>query len=321
MAYYDLPLNDLEKYLPVRYEEKDFDEFWEKTINESFKFPLNAEIKEANYYLETVEVYDLTFSGYKNQRIKGWYILPKMRNKKLPCIIEFIGYGGGRNFPFEHLIWPTAGYAYIIMDTRGQGSNWSKGDTPDYPEESNPHYPGFMTDGILNPENYYYKRVIVDALRCVELATTLKEIDKEKIAITGGSQGGGIALAVSGLSKNVKLLMCDVPFLCNFKRAVEITDDMPYGEIVNYLKIHRDKIDTVFKTLSYFDGVNFAVRAKAKALFSVALMDTICPPSTVFSAYNYYKGEKEIKIYPFNNHEGGQSYHTLEKLKFARENL
>ena len=86
-----------------------------------------------------------------------------------------------------------------------------------------------------------------------------------------------------------------------------------------FLKIHRDKIDTVFNTLSYFDGMNFAVRAKAPALFSVGLMDTTCPPSTVFAAYNYYAGQKEIRSYEFNLHEGGESYQDLEKLKFLKK--
>ncbi|MGC8765016.1 MAG: acetylxylan esterase [Brevinematia bacterium] len=321
MPYYDLPLEDLKKYLPERYEERDFDEFWERTLAETDKYPLDYHLEEVESYLKTVRVFDLTFAGYKNQKIKGWYILPIVRNEKLPCVVEFIGYGGGRSFPFDHLLWASAGYAHIVMDTRGQGSSWSKGDTPDYSEGINPHFPGYMTEGILNPENYYYRRVFVDAVRCVRLATLLPEVDKEKIAVTGGSQGGGISLAVAGLCKEIKLLLPDVPFLCNYRRAVEIVDTMPYGEITNFLKIHRDCVDAVFKTLSYFDGVNFAVRAKAKALFSVALMDTICPPSTVFSAYNYYKGEKEIKIYPFNNHEGGQSYHTLEKLKFVKRHF
>jgi cephalosporin-C deacetylase len=70
--------------------------------------------------------------------------------------------------------------------------------------------------------------------------------------------------------------------------------------------------------LSYFDGVNFATRAHAKTLFSVALMDDICPPSTVFAAYNHYAGPKQIKIWQYNNHEGGQSFQTLEKIKFMR---
>jgi cephalosporin-C deacetylase len=75
-------------------------------------------------------------------------------------------------------------------------------------------------------------------------------------------------------------------------------------------------VEKVFKTLSYFDGMNFAVRANAPALFSVGLMDDICPPSTVYAAYNHYAGSKQIKVYEFNNHEGGAIYQQVEKLKF-----
>ncbi len=82
--------------------------------------------------------------------------------------------------------------------------------------------------------------------------------------------------------------MPDVPFLCHYRRATEIMDTFPYNEIGNYCKTHRDKVETVFRTLSYFDGVNFAARAKAQALFSVGLMDMVCPPSTVYAAYNHY---------------------------------
>jgi cephalosporin-C deacetylase len=64
-----------------------------------------------------------------------------------------------------------------------------------------------------------------------------------------------------------------------------------------------------------------AKRAKAKALFSVGLMDDICPPSTVYAAYNHYGAAKDIRIYEFNNHEGGQSYQSLEKLKFLKTTL
>ena len=88
-------------------------------------------------------------------------------------------------------------------------------------------------------------------------------------------------------------------------RATQIVDTYPYQEIVIFCKIHRDRIDDVFRTLSYFDGMNFAARATAPALFSTALMDDICPPSTVFAAYNHYAGQKDIRVYPFNKHEGG----------------
>jgi cephalosporin-C deacetylase len=95
-------------------------------------------------------------------------------------------------------------------------------------------------------------------------------------------------------------------------------DSNPYGEIVRYLKVHRHEVDTVFRTLSYFDGTAFARRATAPALFSVALMDETCPPSTVYAAYNHYAAEKEIRVYPYNDHEGGQAFHDVEKLAYLR---
>jgi cephalosporin-C deacetylase len=207
-----------------------------------------------------------------------------------------------------------------MMDTRGQGSAWRQGDTPDLPAEgANAFYPGFMTQGILSPRTYYYKRVFTDAVRAIEVIWGHDAIDSRRVAATGISQGGGITLAVGALHEGVQAILPDVPFLCHYRRATTITDRAPYSEIANYLKIHRDMIETAFHTLSYFDGVNFAARVNAKAFFSVALMDFICPPSTVFAAYNHLRGDKDIRVYEFNDHEGGANYHTLAKMQYLRE--
>src|SRR4051794_3561859 len=93
-------------------------------------------------------------------------------------------------------------------------------------------------------------------------------------------------------------------------------DTHPYAEIAEYLKTHRDKVEQVYRTLGYFDVASHVRRADAPALFSVGLMDTVCPPSTVYAAFNNYAGEKEIREYPFNSHEGGQGFHDREKLAF-----
>lgn len=317
--FFDLPLSQLQTYLPPRTEPPDFDAFWQDTLAQTRAFPLDARFEPADFGLRAVESFDVTFNGFGGQPIKGWLILPAQRSGALPCMVEFIGYGGGRGFPTDWLVWANAGYAHLVMDTRGQGSAWRNGDTPDSESPgSNPQFPGFMTRGILNPRTYYYRRVFADAARAIETARAHPAVDAAQIAVTGGSQGGGIALAMSALADNVQLALCDVPFLCHYRRAVEITDADPYAELGKYLKVQRDKIETVFETLGYFDGVNFAARSHARALFSVALMDEICPPSTVFAAYNHFAGPKEIRIWEFNHHEGGESYQTLEKLKYTR---
>jgi len=324
MAFFDLPLNELKTYLPAREEPADFDSFWKSTLEEARTFPLNAKFERMDYGLVAQETYDVTYSGFGGQPVKGWLILPTPRagangRSPLPCVVEFIGYGGGRGFATDWLLWSSAGYAHFIMDTRGQGSTWSAGDTPDlYADGGNAHYPGSMTKGILDPKHYYYRRVFVDAVRAIEAARSYSDVDTSRIAVTGGSQGGGISIAAAGLVPDVVAAMPDVPFLCHYRRATEIEDGYPYKEIAEYCHVHRDKVDIVFNTLAYFDGVNFSARAKAKTLFSVALMDKICPPSTVYAAYNHWAGEKDIKVYPYNGHEGGQSFQTVEKLKFLK---
>lgn len=320
MSFFDLSLKELQTYCPDRDEPADFDAFWKSTLDEARAFALNATFEKVEYGLVAQETFDVTYCGFGGQAVKGWLILPAQRRGKIPCVVEYIGYGGGRNFPIDWLLWASAGYAHFVMDTRGQGSSWSAGDTPDlYAEGGNAHYPGSMTKGILDPKHYYYRRVFTDAVRAIEAARSHPDVDVTQIAVTGGSQGGGISIAAAGLVPDVAAAMPDVPFLCHYRRATEISDSYPYKEIAEYCHVHRDKVDRVFRSLSYFDGVNFSTRAKANTLFSVALMDQVCPPSTVYAAYNYWAGQKDIKVYPYNGHEGGQSYQNVEKLKFLRE--
>ncbi len=316
---FDLPLEELKAYKPARQEPPDFDEFWATTLRAARQIPLRADFRPAEAHLSLIQAFDVTFPGFDGQPIKGWLLLPRQRSGRLPCVVEYIGYGGGRGLPIDWLVYATAGYAHFVMDTRGQGSAWRTGDTPDpEPEGGNPQYPGFMTRGILDPKRYYYRRVFTDAVRAVETARSHPAVDPERLAITGGSQGGGITLAVAGLVPDLAAVMPDVPFLCHYRRATEIVDSFPYNEISQFCRQHRDKIETVFATLSYFDGMNFAARANAPALFSVALMDETCPPSTVFAAYNHYAASKDIRIWPYNDHEGGESFQTVEKLKFLQ---
>ncbi len=133
--------------------------------------------------------------------------------------MHYPGYGGGRDYPNKHLLFPSAGYSIFVMEIRGQGAEGGNGAiTPD-PVGSSPHADGFLTMGILDKKDYYYKRVFVDAVKSIEAA---KEHELTgKIALNGTSQGGGISLAVSGLSsavnQKIEAAMIDVPFLCDYK--------------------------------------------------------------------------------------------------------
>lgn len=306
MPRFDLSPAELRDYRPAVSEPSDFDAFWTSTLRDHSPSGESPTLEKVSTRLSLIDTWDVTFAGFDGHPIRAWLQLPAGAAGPLPGVVEFNGYGGGRGLPHERLAWVNAGYAYLFMDTRGQGSAWGTGgDTPD-PVGAGPATPGFMTRGIEDPETYYYRRVFVDAVRAVEVLRGLPQVDPDRVAVTGGSQGGAITIAAAGLVGGLAGAMPDVPFLCHFERAVGITDKHPYQEIVKYLSVHRGADEQVFRTLSYFDGVNFAKRATAPALFSVGHLDPICPPSTVFAAFNHWAAAgSQIVEYSFNEHEGG----------------
>jgi cephalosporin-C deacetylase len=322
MALTDLTLPELERYAPERTEPADFEEFWARTLAEARAHPMKPQFDPVDSGLRAVEVSDVTFPGFGGDPIRGWYLRPRGEQGPLPCVVTYIGYGGGRGMPHDWLLYSAAGYANLVMDTRGQGGRWSQGDTPDNsPAPINPQHPGFMTRGILSPDTYYYRRLITDAVRAVEAARVAPGVDPDRIAVGGGSQGGGLALATAGLADGVSAALIDVPFMCHWRRAMDIATEDPYPELVAYCAVQRHQVDRVFHTLSYMDGLNFAVRARRPALFSVALMDPICPPSTVYAAYHHYAGPKRMVVWPYNGHEGGTNYQQAEHLHFLHDTL
>lgn len=322
MARTDLSLPELEAYSPEREEPTDFDEFWTRTLAEARQHPMEPRFDAVDTGLRAVEVRDVTFPGFGGDPIKGWFLRPAGGLEPLPCVVNYVGYNGGRGLPHEWLFYAAAGYANLVMDSRGQGGGWTRADTPDRATDPlGPQHPGFMTRGIGAAETYYYRRLITDGVRAVEAARVAPGVDPDRIAVGGASQGGGLTLAVAGLAEGLAAALVDVPFLCHFPRAMDIAADGPYLELVSYCATQRHRVDTVLDTLSYVDGVNFAARASAPALFSVAMMDPVCPPSTVYAAYHHYHGRKRMQVWPYNAHEGGQAYQQAEHLRFLRETL
>jgi cephalosporin-C deacetylase len=310
-----MPLDELRNYLPAPPVAPDFDSFWNETLADNMKSSIIEMTKIQGPYTE-IDAYDVTVAGFNGDPIKGWFITPLALDAEVPCIVIFEGYGGGRGYPHEWLFWPSCGYAALVMDTRAQGRGHRFGESPDGAYPVGNHSPGFMTMGVEDPYNYFYRRVYTDAVCFIEAAAKLPNVDASRIVTAGASQGGGIAIAATGLSNKVFAAMPDVPFLCHMEHATKITDAYPYQEIVNYLRGDREAVSQIFHTLAYFDGINFARKAKVPALFSVGLHDPICPPETVFAAFNHWQGSKQIEIWPYSTHEGGGVVQNLKQAQW-----
>ncbi len=315
----DLPLSELRGYRPDVAEPADFDEFWADQLATARAQGGGPSFTAVDSPARHATVYDVTFSGYGGDPIKGWLLTPGQEAPDAAIIVEFVGYGGGRGDPLDWLRWSCAGHPHLIMDCRGQGGGWRSADTPDLGSSGAPSTPGFLTSDVMDPRSHYYTRLFIDAARAVDAARRWPGEAGRPIVTAGASQGGALAIAAAHLAGGVAATAPDVPFLAHPRRALEVTDNDPYCELAEYCKVNLDKADQAFATLSYLDVVNHAKRATAPALFSVALADTITPPSTVFAAFNHYAGPKDIAVYPYSGHEGGGTRHFLAQLAFLHQ--
>lgn len=284
----------------------DFDEFWADTLAEARSAAGSVTRRPVETGLVGVTVSELVYPGFGGHPIRAWLRMPARHEGRLPVVVHFTGYGAGRGAAIDDLLFATAGYAHLVMDTRGQGDGGTvdPGFEPIAPS-------GFLTRGITDPRSYYYRRVFTDAVRAVDAVRGLDEVDPDRVVVAGNSQGGGIAVAAGVLAGGVRAVLAQAPFLADLPRATSATPTYPYREIADLLARARGLESAVRSTLAYFDVVNLATRAQAPAWFSAGLMDDITPPETVFAVHNAWAAERHIVTWPFNGHDAGGS-HDLE---------
>lgn len=297
MPSIDMPLEQLRQYRPSLYRESDFDSFWDATLAEALRQPLNAELIPYHLPALDLECYAIRFDGFQGGRIAGWYVRPQARGT-FPGLCFYHGYSGRAPRLLDLLPYAAQGICVLSMDCRGQ--NGQSQDAAVYPEG---HHMGWMTQGIRSPQSYYYRFVYADAVRALELLAQRDEVDADRLAITGTSQGGGITLAVAALSDRPILALPDIPFLCDFRRAIAIAPTAPYTEIPGFLKLHPHVHEQAMRTLSYFDNLNLAPWIKCRTVISNCLCDDVCPPSTIFAVFHHVTAEKRIEVYPYHKHE------------------
>ena len=323
MPWYDLPENELTSYRTGTQEPPGLDRWWRERLDQAraaAREPVLTRYQAGTY--APVEAYDTEFSGADGDRIRAWYLRPAGEPQAAaPVVVKFIGYGGGRGRPAEHALLPALGYALLVMDTRGQGGKWSTGATGDHADgwHPGPENAQVMTRGIARPEDYYYTRLFTDAVRAVETACALT--GAARVAVTGASQGGGLSLAAAALVPElVAVCHADVPFLCDIQRAITLAPHAPYTEVPEFLAHQVDLVPAALDTLRYVDCALLARRITARCLLSVGLMDVICPPSTVFAAYNEITAGKDIAVHPFTGHDVPAA-HVERQLGHLREFL
>lgn len=141
-------------------------------------------------------------------------------------------------------------------------------------------------------------------MKALDLLRARGELDPDRIAVVGVSEGGGLALLVAALRDDVRAVAADAPMLCDFPLSVR-SAAWPYTEISGYIQEEPSRRARVESTLAYFDVVNFAPDVKCPALLSVGFHDPVSLPAAVYACANAMPGPTEVQALPEAGHEGG----------------
>jgi cephalosporin-C deacetylase len=302
MPLFELPLAELATYRGRNPRPNDFDAYWARALSELDSNDPRVELVPHPNPARFADCFDVWFNGVGGARVHAQYIRPRGGGPH-PAVLRFHGYSGNSQDWFDKLAWAAQGFAVAALDVRGQGG--LSEDTGGVPGTT---LRGHIIRGLSgNPDQLLFRQIFLDTAQLARIVMAFPEVDATRVAATGGSQGGGLTLACAALEPRIWRAAPVFPFLCDYKRVWEMDLAVEaYEELTYYFKrfdpthVHEDE---TFTRLGYIDVQHLAERITARVQMTTALMDTVCPPSTQFAAYNKIKSEKEMVLYPDFGHE------------------
>jgi cephalosporin-C deacetylase len=300
----DLPVPELYAWRGRNPRPADYDTYWERGLREMNATDPAAEWRPAAFETPFAECFDLYFTGTGGARVYAKFIKPKKAPGKMPAVFVFHGYTGNSGDWSGLLPYAAAGMAVAALDCRGQG-----GRSEDSGGVTGNTFRGHIIRGLDgDADNLLFRHIYLDTAQLVRVVSALPEIDADRLGALGGSQGGGLTLACAGLSPEIKRAAPCYPFLCDYLRVweMDLAKDA-YQEIKDHFRMfdpRHEREAEVFTKLGYIDAQFLAPRIKGEVLMFTGLMDTICPPSSQFAAYNKITSRKSVTFYPDFGHEG-----------------
>jgi cephalosporin-C deacetylase len=304
MPVFEMPLNELRQYQGRNPRPADFDTYWADALAELASVDANVELQPVDYPAAFADCFDLWFTGVGGARVYAKYLRPRRRAEAdQPAVVVFHGYSGSSPDWFALLPYVAQGLCVAALDCRGQG-----GRSADVGGVTGNTLNGHIIRGLLDsPRKLLYRSIFLDCAQLTRIVMDLPGIDPARVGVTGASQGGGLSLACAALEPRVKLAAPVYPFLSDYQRTWEMDLDVQAYEELRQLfrrfDPRHERADEIFTTLGYIDIQHLAARIQARVLLTVGLMDTICPPSTQFAAYNKITSAKDLLIYPDFGHE------------------
>jgi len=304
MPVFEMPLEEMKSYEGRNPRAADFDEYWDKGLEEMRSLDAQVELIPHDLRADFAECFELYFTGVGGARVHAKYLRPKGAAEPHPAVVVFHGYSGNSGDWTDRLNYVAQGFSVAALDCRGQG-----GKSEDTGGVVGNTLRGHIIRGLADaPEKLLFRQIFLDTAQLAGIVMGMPEVDVKRVAATGGSQGGGLTLACASLEPRIARAAPVFPFLCDYQRVWEMDlAEAAYEELKAYFRLfdpRHEREQEVFTKLGYIDCQHLAPRIKGEVLMVTGMMDTICPPSTQFAAYNKIASKKDMILYPDFGHEG-----------------
>ena len=305
---FDFPFEQLKSYRGINPRPADLDAFWDKSLAEMRELDAHVELVPAEFQVPFAECFHLYFTGVGGARIHAKFLRPKNASSPHPALVMFHGYSGDSGDWADKLSYVGQGFSVAALDCRGQGG-LSEDNGNVHGNTLHGHIIRGLEDALAgHPEKLLFRDIFLDTAQLAKIVIEMPDIDSRRVGATGGSQGGALTVACASLEPRIARAAPVFPFLSDYQRVWEMDQAKDaYAELKDYFRRfdpnHKNEA-AIFEKLGYVDIQHLAPRIHGQILWSMGLMDTICPPSSQFAAYNKITATKSLNIYPDFGHEG-----------------
>ena len=269
----------------------DFTQFWNKAKADLANVPMDARMTLIpERCTENVNVYHISLQNFRvGSRLYGILCVPKKQGK-YPALLTVPG-AGVRPY-FGNIAMAERGLITFEIGIHGIPVNM---DVSVYNNLGAGALNGYQNFNLDDRDRFYYKRVYLGCVRANDFIYSLSQFDGSNLAVTGGSQGGALSIITAGLDPRVKFLAAYYPALSDVTGYLKgRAGGWPHYFDKNNIAFNnkKDKIETT----GYYDVVNFARLLKIPGLYTWGFNDDVCPPTSMYAAYNVITAPKALYL-------------------------
>lgn len=280
---------DPQELKPGMAEPADFDAFWQNQLNKINKEPLKITMTPSevpDYANGKFKCFDVKIDCAGGKPVSGYFTKPvNAQPESLHALITYAPIGVNSA---NKVFLPNT----MVFDINAHGIENGK------PQEyyvalANGELKEYWMSNSTSKDKTYLKGMFLRAVRALDFVKAQPEWNGKDLIVYGTSQGGAQAMVAAALDPKVSVCYALVPVFCDHG-GIHVGRNAGWPHILAY----NNSTPESNAVVGYYDVANFAKRIKAETYMSVGFSDTICPPTSIYAAFNSLPLETKKNLQP-----------------------